>query len=214
MNSTPSSISASTAEPELTAQTEEVPDKAVTSVSAVQSIDSLSTITTVVEVHKSTDTETHSSKVNNTESQCLSDSTQSATDHPSVSTEANVFVKTKTVEKCINTPKHTIKPQADTADVQLKSARIPVSSKQTENSEKIESVWDLPLSSYVEQCSDFVEDEVVEIESVCSDMSETMSQVSIDTESKLSPSVFKRLLAELKGSKKPIEKCLEYTDDI
>ena len=129
MNSTPSSISASTAEPELTAQTEEVPDKAVTSVSAVQSIDSLSTITTVVEVHKSTDTETHSSKVNNTESQCLSDSTQSATDHPSVSTEANVFVKTKTVEKCINTPKHTIKPQADTADVQLKSARIPVSSR-------------------------------------------------------------------------------------
>jgi hypothetical protein len=57
LNSTPSSISASTAEPELTAQTEEVPDKAVTSVSAVQSIDSLSTITTVVEVHKSTDTE-------------------------------------------------------------------------------------------------------------------------------------------------------------
>ena len=45
-------------------------------------------------------------------------------------------------------------------------------------------------------------------------MSETMSQVSIDTESKLSPSVFKRLFAELKGSKKPIEKCLEYTDDL
>ena len=66
--------------------------------------------------------------------------TQSATDHPSVSTEANVFVKTKTVEKCINTPKHTIKRKADTADVQLKSAKIPVSSKQTENSEKIESV--------------------------------------------------------------------------
>jgi hypothetical protein len=41
-----------------------------------------------------------------------------------------------------------------------------------------------------------------------------MSQVSIDTESKLSPSDFKQLLAELKGSKKPIEKCLEYTDDL
>lgn len=45
-------------------------------------------------------------------------------------------------------------------------------------------------------------------------MSETMSQVSIDTESKLSPSDFKKLLAELKGSKKPVEKYLEYTDDL
>lgn len=41
--------------------------------------------------------------------------------------------------------------------------------------------WDLPPSSYAEQCSDIVEDEDVEIESVCSDMSETMSQVLIDT---------------------------------
>jgi hypothetical protein len=41
----------------------------------------------------------------------------------------------------------------------------------------------------------------VEIESICSDMSETMSQVSIDPESKLSPSDIKLLLAELKGSK-------------
>ena len=41
-----------------------------------------------------------------------------------------------------------------------------------------------------------------------------MSQVSIDTESKLTPSDIKQLLAELKGSKKPIEKCLEYIDDL
>lgn len=40
LHSTPSSISASTAEPELTALTEEVADKAVLSVSAVPSIDS------------------------------------------------------------------------------------------------------------------------------------------------------------------------------
>ena len=51
LNSTPSSTPESTAEPELTAQTEEV-----TSVSAVPPNDSLSTITTVVEVHKSTET--------------------------------------------------------------------------------------------------------------------------------------------------------------
>jgi len=131
-----------------------------------------------------------------------------------VSTGSNVSVITKTVEKSINTPKHTIKRKVETADVQLKSAKIPVSSKQTENSEKIESVWDFPPSSYAEQCSDIVEDEDVDIESVCSDMSETISQVSIDTESKLSPSDFKQLLAELKGSKKHIEKCLEYTDDL
>lgn len=41
---------------------------------------------------------------------------------------------------CINTPKHTIKRKADTSDVQLKSAKLTVSSKQTENSDKIESV--------------------------------------------------------------------------
>ena len=82
--------------------------------------------------------------------------------------------------------------------------KIPVSAKQTENSDKIESVWNLPPSSYAEQCSVIVEDEDVDIESVCSDMSETMSQVSIDTERKLSPSDFKQLLAELKGNKRPI----------
>ena len=65
-------------------------------------------------------------------------------------------------------------------------------------------MWNLPPSSYAEQCSDIVEDEDVDIESVCSDMSETMSQVSIDTERKLSPSDFKQLLAELKGNKRPI----------
>jgi hypothetical protein len=57
-------------------------------------------------------------------------------------------------------------------------------------------------------------DEDVDIESVCSDMSEAMSQVSIDTERQLSPSDFKQLLVELKGSEKPIEKCREYTDDL
>jgi len=49
---------------------------------------------------------------------------------------------------------------------------------------------------------DNVEDEDVDIELVCSDMSETMSQVLIDKESKLSPSECQQLLAELKGSKK------------
>ena len=100
MTSTPSSTPASTPESELTAQTEAVPDKAVTSV--VPSNDSLSTITTIAEVYKSTETETHSSKVNNTESQ------SDTTDHPTVSTESNVSDISKTVEKCINTPKHTI----------------------------------------------------------------------------------------------------------
>jgi hypothetical protein len=66
LKSTPSSTPASTAEPELADQTEDVLDKVVALVSAVPS---LSTITTVVEVHKFTETETHSSKVNNTESQ-------------------------------------------------------------------------------------------------------------------------------------------------
>jgi len=142
LKSTPSSKSVSTTEPELTALTEDVPDKAVASVSEVPSNDSNSTITTVVEVHKSAETESHSSNVNNTESQ--SDSTQSATDHPSVSIESNVSVIAKTVEMCINISKHTIKRKAETADVQLKSAKIPISSKQTENSEKIERMWDLP----------------------------------------------------------------------
>ena len=77
LKSTPSSTPASTTEPELTAQTEDVPDKAatITSVSVLPSNDSKSTITTVAEVHKSTETESHSSNVNNTESQ--SDPTQS-----------------------------------------------------------------------------------------------------------------------------------------
>ena len=136
-NSTPSSV-VSTAEPKLTTQTEDVTDKAATSVSVVQFTDSLSTTTTVAEVHKSAETESNSSKVNNTESQ--SDPTQSTIDHPSVSTESNVSVIAKTVEMCINTPKHTIKRKADTSDVQLKSAKLTVSSKQTENSDKIVSV--------------------------------------------------------------------------
>ena len=122
MNYTPSSTPVSTTEPELTTQTKDVPDKAATSVSVVQSTDSLSTTTTVAEAHKSTETESHPSKVNNTESQ--SDPTQSTTDHPSVSTESNISVITNTVEMCINTPKHTIKRKADTSNVQLKSAKI------------------------------------------------------------------------------------------
>ena len=79
----------------------------------------MSTITTVVEVNKTTETESQSAKVNNTDDLSQSDSTKSDTDHPPVSTESNVSVKTKTVEKCINTPKHTIKRKAETADVQL-----------------------------------------------------------------------------------------------
>ena len=98
LKSTPSSTPASTAETELADQTEDVLDTVVTLVSTVPS---LSTITTVVQVHKSTETETHSSMVKNTESQ--SDSIKSATDHPSVSTESNDSVITKRVEKCINT---------------------------------------------------------------------------------------------------------------
>ena len=132
LNSTPSSTPVSTTEPKLTIQTEDVPDKAATSVSVVQSTDYLSTTTTVAEAHKTTETESHSSKVNNTESQ--SDPTQSTT-------ESNVSIIAKTVEMCINIPKHTIKRKADTSDVQLKSAKIPASSKQTENSDKIESAW-------------------------------------------------------------------------
>ena len=102
-------------------------------------------------------------------------------DHPSVSTESNVFVITKTVEKCINNPKHAIKRKSETADDQIKSARIPVSSEQIDNYNKIKSVWDVLPSSYAEQCSDIVEDEDVDIRSVCSDVYETMSQVSIIT---------------------------------
>ena len=44
-------------------------------------------------------------------------------------------------------------------------------------------------------------DEDVDIESVCSDMSDAMSQISIDTESKLSPSDFQKLFPGFKGSK-------------
>jgi hypothetical protein len=80
-------------------------------------------------------------------------------------------------------------------------AKIPVSTKQTDKSDKIESVWDLPPSSYAEQCNEIVEDEDVDIESVCSDMSDAMSQISIDTESKLSPSDFQKLFPGFKGSK-------------
>ena len=43
--------------------------------------------------------------------------------------------------------------KAKTADGQLKSATIQVSLKQTDNSHKIEGVWDLPPSSYAEQCT-------------------------------------------------------------
>ena len=96
LNSTPSSTPVSTTEPKLTIQTEDVPDKAATSVSVVQSTDYLSTTTTVAEAHKTTETESHSSKVNNTESQ--SDPTQSTT-------ESNVSIIAKTVEMLINIPK-------------------------------------------------------------------------------------------------------------
>jgi hypothetical protein len=160
LNSTPSSTPVSTTEPKLTIQTEDVPDKAATSVSMVQSTDYLSTTTTVAEAHKTTETESHSSKVNSfiyfftmvirfmqvingirffsfihgvfsLEMTMLF--TLKAGDTTQSTTESNVSIIAKTVEMCINIPKHTIKRKADTSDVQLKSAKIPASSKQTEN---------------------------------------------------------------------------------
>jgi len=87
--------------------------------------------------------------------------------------------------------------QHETEDVQLKS----VSLKQTDNSHKIESVR-FTASILYRTMYDIVEDEDVDIESICSDISETISQISIDMERKLSLSDFQQLLPELKGFKK------------
>ena len=110
--------------------------------------------------------------------------------------------------------KTSLKRKCNTEEAILpKTIKIPESiDVPRKSSDNIGNVWDLPPASQSTQEST-VDDQDVDIESVASDVSESLSQIT-DIENKLTPEQLENLLQELKGSKKPMEVCLDYTPNI